>query len=157
MRFDPPYRAARYFRYGGTLRSGHPDAFGLLRRGDKAWPFFLEWERRALHPSTMVARLAPYVRYYGTDRPVADHGVEPAVLVVFEDPVASTHFLRVAEEEMVHSGGEVPLCVPSTEALDAAGSLGAAWRSARHLEPSTPLGRRGLGYFAVMAGILVVG
>ena len=47
------------FRYGGTLRSVHPDAFGVLRRGDEAWPFFLEWERRALHPSTMVARLAP--------------------------------------------------------------------------------------------------
>ena len=63
MQLDPPHRAARYFRYGGAVRSVHPDAFGLLRRGEEAWPFFLEWERRALHPSTMATRLAPYLRY----------------------------------------------------------------------------------------------
>ena len=38
----PPHRAARYFRYEGALRSVHPDAFGVLRRGDAMWPFFLE-------------------------------------------------------------------------------------------------------------------
>ncbi len=133
---DPPHRAARYFRYGGTLRSIHPDAFGLLWRGDKAWPFLLEWERRALHPSTMAARLAPYLRYYATERPVADHGAAPAVLVVFEDAVAPAHFLRVAREEIARSGVDVPLWVCCTEELDAAGPLGAAWRSTGHLEPS---------------------
>ena len=88
VQLDPPHRAARYFRYGGAQRSVHPDAFGVLRRGEDTWPFFLEWERRALHPSTMAARLAPYLRYYATDRPVADHGVVPKLLVVFEDAVA---------------------------------------------------------------------
>ena len=127
---DPPHRAARYFRYGGALRSVNPDAFGILRRGGAAWPFFLEWERRALHPSTMVARLAPYLRYYATPRPLDDHGAMPAVMVVFEDPVASAHFLRVARAEMAHSGVAAPLWVASRADLTAAtGPLGAAWRS----------------------------
>ena len=129
VQLDPPHRAARYFRSGAALRSVHPDAFGLLLRGDEARPFFLEWERRAPHPSTMTARLAPYLRYYATDRPLADHGAQPVVLVVFEDAVASTHFLRVAREAIARSGLELPLWTASREGLDAAGPLGAAWRS----------------------------
>ena len=49
---DPPHRAARYFRHGGVLRSVHADAFGILRRGDTVWPFFLEWERPRDGPPT---------------------------------------------------------------------------------------------------------
>ena len=129
VQFDPPHRASRYFRYEGALRSAHPDAFGVLRRGDEAWPFFLEWERRALHPSTMAARLAPYLRYYSTTRPLNDHGAAPAVLVVFEDAVATAHFLRVAREEMARARVDLPLWVSCTEELEVAGPLGAAWRS----------------------------
>ena len=125
---DPPHRAARYFRYGGALRSVHPDAFGVLWRGDVVWPFFLEWERRALHPSTMAARLAPYLRYYATDRPAADHGTMPGVLVVFDDPVAPVHFLRIAREEIARSGIDLPLWVASRDELDAAKPLGDARR-----------------------------
>ena len=131
---DPPHRAARYFRYGRALRSVHPDAFGVLRRGDAAWPFFLEWERRALHPSTMATRLAPYLRYYATDGPLDDHGATPAVLVVFEDPVAPAHFLRVAREEIARSGVDAPLWAASRDDLETAGPLGPAWRSPSALE-----------------------
>ena len=60
------------------------------------WPFFLEWERRAVRPVTMVARIAPYLRYYSSHRPTDYHGSQPTVLVVFEDEIAQTHFLRVA-------------------------------------------------------------
>ncbi len=136
VQLDPPHRAARYFRYDGALRSVHPDAFGVLRCRDATWPFFLEWERRALHPSTMAARLAPYLRYYATDRPVADHGAVPGVLIVFEDPVAPTHFLRVARRELERTGVDVPLWVSSTEALDDMGPLGAAWRSPGSQDPA---------------------
>ncbi len=129
VQLDPPHRAARYFRYGGAMRSIHPDAFGVLRCGDDARPFFLEWERRALHASTMADRLAPYLRYYATGRPVADHGAEPAVLVVFEDAVAPAHFLRVAREAIRRSGVDVTLWVASRDDLHSEGSLGSAWRS----------------------------
>ena len=87
---DPSRRASRYFRHGEKLRSIHPDAFGVLRRGPVTWPFFLEWERRAVRPVTMAARLAPYLRYYSSHRPTDDHGAQPAVLVVFDDDLAAT-------------------------------------------------------------------
>ena len=64
MQLDPPLRASRHFRHRDRLRSVHPDAYGVLRRGSTTWPFFLEWERRAVRPSTMAERLAPYLRYY---------------------------------------------------------------------------------------------
>ena len=94
--FDPPRRASRFFRHDGALHSVRPDAFGVLRRAGRELPFFLEWERRAVRPTTMLARIAPYLRYCGTTRPLDDHGAVPLVLVVFGDALAATHFLRVA-------------------------------------------------------------
>ena len=126
---DPPPRASRYFRHQDRMRSINPDAFGVLRKGDTAWPFFLEWERRAVRPSTMSARLAPYLRYFSSHRPTDDHGVRPSVLVVFDDDIAQTHFLRVAREEMQAKRVEVPLWVSHREAIEQMGPLGRAWRA----------------------------
>ena len=123
----PPFRASRYFRHAGGLRSVNPDAFGVLRRGSTTWPFFLEWERRAVRPSTMAERLAPYLRYYSTHRPTDDHGAQPVVLVVFHDELAATHFLRVAQEQMARSDVEVPLLVSHRGLLEREGPLGRAW------------------------------
>ena len=131
---DPPFRASRHFPHGplppraGGTRSVHPDAFGALRRGTVTLPFFLEWERRAVRPATMARRLAPYLRYYSTRRPIDDHGATPVVLVVFQDKLAATHFLRVAREEMDRAGVEVPLLVSHEAALEGPGPLGRAWR-----------------------------
>ena len=126
---DPPPRASRYFRYGNGVRSIHPDAFGILRKGSNTRPFFLEWERRAVRPGTMAARLAPYLRYYSTHRPIDDHGVRPSVLIVLRDDIAVTHFLRVAREEMDKAGVKIPLSVSHEAALEDLGPLGLAWRS----------------------------
>ena len=123
----PPFRASRYFRHQGGLRSVNPDAFGVLRRGSATRPFFLEWERRAVRPATMVERLAPYLRYYSTHRPTDDHGEQPIVLVVFHDELAATHFLRVAGEEMDRAGVEAPLLVSHRGLLESEGPLGRAW------------------------------
>ena len=109
------------------MRAVNPDAFGVLHRDGATWPFFLEWERRAVRPSTMSERLAPYLRYYSSLRPIDDHGARPSVLVVFEDDIAATHFLRVAREEMRTEGVGVPLWVSHREAIDALGPLGRAW------------------------------
>ena len=124
---DPPIRASRYFRHFGGMRSVHPDAFGVLRRGEAAWPFFLEWERRAVRPGTMAARLAPYLRYYSSHRPTDDHGARPAVLIVFHEDLAATHFLRVALEEMVRTRTPLPLLVSHRGLLEREGPLGRAW------------------------------
>ena len=132
---DPPRRASRYFRHDGRLHSVRPDAFGVLRRGRDAFPFFLEWERRAVRPVTMAARLAPYLRYYATRRPLDDHGALPAVLVVFDDDLAATHFLRVARQETERAGVEVPLWVSNKAALERQGPLGRAWLTPGGWEP----------------------
>ena len=77
----------------------------------------------------MAARLAPYLRYYSTHRPIDDHGMQPSVLIVLRDDVTATHFLRVAKEEMDRVGVEVPLGVCHETALEDLGPLGMAWRN----------------------------
>ena len=135
LQIDPPRRASRYFRYGERLHSVHPDAYGAIRRANETWPFFLEWERRAVRPVTMAARIAPYLRYYSTHRPTDDHGAQPAVLVVFDDDLTQTHFLRVAQEEMARTRLRVPLWVSHRSLLEQVGPLGAAWRAPEGWEP----------------------
>ena len=136
---DPPARASRYFRYFGGMRSIHPDAFGILRRGNAVRPFFLEWERRAVRPVTMAARLAPYLRYYSTHRPIDDHGATPVVLVVFDDDIAQTHFLRVAQEEMARLRTAVPLLASHRSILEREGPLERAWLVPGGFQPVSPL------------------
>ena len=135
VQLDPPRRASRYFRDDGRLHSVRPDASGVLRRDGETVPFFLEWERRAVRPITMAARLAPYLRYYATRRPLDDHGVTPIVLVVFDDDLAATHFQRLAKGEMERAGVEIPLCVSHRDALEQPGPLGRAWLKPGSWEP----------------------
>ncbi len=136
VQLDPPLRAARYFRHRGGLRSIHPDAFGVLCRDADKRPFFLEWERRAVRPVTMADRLAPYLRYFSSQKPTDDHSAQPAVLVIFDDDLAASHFLRVAGEEMDVTGVRVPLLVSHRRLLEEVGPLGSAWHTAKGSGPS---------------------
>ena len=129
VQIDPPRRAARFFRHGDRLHSVHPDAFGILRKDGRTWPFFLEWERRAVRPVTMADRIAPYLRYFATARPIDDHGSQPALLIVFDDELAAIHFLPVAQQEMNSARVSVPLWVSHRRLLEKAGPLGPAWRT----------------------------
>ena len=133
---DPPSRASRYFRHEGSLRSVQPDAFAALRKGPTLWPFFLEWERRAVRPATMASRIAPYLRYYSTHRPTGDHGQRPAVLIVFHDDLAATRFLRVARDETNRTGVALPLWVSHRGLLEKAGPLGPAWLKPAEYQPT---------------------
>ena len=133
---EPPHRATRHFWHNHKLRSIHPDAFGILRKGQATWPFFLEWERRAVRPGTMAARLAPYLRYYSSRQPTDDHGTQPMVLIVFDDPLVEANFLGVARREMARTRVKVPLWVSYTAALEKVGPLGLAWRNPDHLTPN---------------------
>ncbi|MCY3733739.1 MAG: replication-relaxation family protein, partial [Chloroflexi bacterium] len=127
--FEPPQRASRYFRYEDRLYSIQPDAFGVLSCDGIELPFFLEWERRAIRPSTMARKLAPYLRYYATKRPVEDHGAIPLVLVAFEDGLVADHFLRIAHERQQLSNVRVPLFVSDKNLLGLHKPFGPAWRS----------------------------
>ena len=108
IQVSPPHHSTRYFPHRGRLRSVHPDGFGAARVGAKTIPFFLEWERRALNPSTTAARLAPYLRYYSSNRPLDDHGHRPLVLVVFDDYLVEGNFLGVTRDEMERARVDVP-------------------------------------------------
>ena len=139
---DPPHRASRYFRHYGGPRSLHPDGFGTLRRKDLLRPFFLEYERRAVRPTTMAQRLAPYLRYYSSHHPTDDHGHRPLVLVVFDDPVAPAHFLEVARSEMLRVRVPLPLLASHRELLEREGPLGPAWLApGGDFQPVEPLHR----------------
>ena len=140
VQLDPPHRASRYFRHRGRLHSVHPDAFGVLCRDGRNWPFFLEWERRAVRPVTMASRLAPYLRYYASSRPIDDHGTLPSVLVVFDEDLVAGQFLRLAREEMRRVGVKVPLCVSHRSSLEGAGPLGPAWRNTGSAQPARAFG-----------------
>ncbi len=135
IQFDPPQRASRYFRLDGTLYSVQPDAFGVLRLDGRDRAFFLEWERRAIRPSTMAAKLAPYQRYYRNHRPTDDHGAWPLVLVAFDDELASDQFLRIVDSRTSRAGVDLPLYVSNRQLLDRHGPLGPAWRCVNDLRP----------------------
>ena len=135
IQVSPPHRATRYFRHGGRLRSVHPDGSGVVQAGERTYPFFLEWERRALNPSTMSARLAPYLRYYSSNQPLDDHGHRPLMLLVFDDPLAEARFHTVARREMVRTRVSLPLWVSHRQALERLGPLGPVWRNPNVLEP----------------------
>ncbi len=118
VQLDPPHRASRYFNYQGSVRAINPDAFVMMRRGREVKAFFLEWERRAVRPSTMRERLAPYLRYYSTDRPRDDHGVRPEVLIVVEDEATAANFSRVGRRDLERTAG-VPIRVAPQGTLPA--------------------------------------
>ena len=108
----------------------------MVRIRGSVRPFFLEWERRAVRPGTMAARLAPYLRYYSTDEPTDDHGAQPVVLIVFDDPLVEVRFLGVARSEIASGRVKVPLWVSYREALEKVGPPGTAWRNPDALEPT---------------------
>ena len=108
----------------------------MVSNGQATWPFFLEWERRAVRPATMAVRLAPYMRYFSSQRPTDDHGAQPAVLVVFAGDIAATHFLRVASEEMNRTRVHLPLWVSHEAALEELGPLERACRAPGSWEPT---------------------
>ncbi len=128
VRLDPPHRAAVFFRHDGRLHSVRPDASGVLHKDGRTWHFLLEWERRAVRPVTMAARIAPYLRYFSSAKSAADHGTLPSVLIVFENDLAATHFLRVARQETARAGVRIPLYVSHRDLLERRGPLGAVWR-----------------------------
>ncbi len=139
---DPPQRASRYFRLDGTLYSVQPDAFGLLRSGGREQPFLLEWERRAIRPSTMAAKLGPYRRYYATQRPTDDHGAQPLVLIAFDDPLAADRFLRMLREQPWGDRERLPIRVSDRAMLERLGPLGDAWRREGYWQAGTAFSLR---------------
>ena len=139
VQFDPPRRASRFFRHDDRLHSVRPDAFGVLRReGKEHGPSSWNGSGGRCVRSRWRPASRPTCATTPPNRPLDDHGVAPAVLVVFDDEIAAGHFLRVAADEMRRAGVRVPLWVSHRNALDRLGPLGKAWQSPGRWETACP-------------------
>ena len=138
----PTSRASIGYRYQGQDYVIHPDAtFWLSYQGD--WrPYFLEYERRAVTPRRVRARLKNYPRYFASGWAGQDHaGQLPLVLFVFETHDAEDSFLRAA------GAHRLPICTSNLEMISDLGVLGEAWRWPPPNAPDRlPLHRLGEGY-----------
>ena len=90
----PTSRSANGYRYHGADYVVHPDASILLCHRGHCRPYFLEFERRAITPRRVRARLQNYPRYFASGWSEPDHGGPlPLVLFVFEIPEAEEAFV----------------------------------------------------------------
>ena len=138
----PTSRSSIGYRYQGADYVIHPDAtFWLSHRGD--WrPYFLEFERRAVTPRRVRARLKNYPRYFASGWADLDHaGQLPLVLFVFETHDAEESFLLAA------GAHRLPICTSNLEIIDDLGVLREVWRWPPPNAPDRlPLHRLGEGY-----------
>ena len=138
----PTFRSSIGYRYQGADYVIHPDAtFWMAYRGD--WrPYFLEFERRAVTPRRVRARLKNYPRYFASGWADLDHaGRLPLVLFVFETHDAEESFLRAA------GAHRLPICTSNLEIIDDLGVLREVWRWPPPNAPDRlPLHRLGEGY-----------
>ena len=138
----PTSRSSIGYRYQGADYVIHPDAtFWLAHQGD--WrPYFLEFERRAVTPKRVRARLKNYPRYFASGWADLDHaGQLPLVLFVFETHDAEDAFLRAAGTH------RLPICTSNLELINDLGVLREVWRwPPPNSSDRLPLHRLGEGY-----------
>ena len=138
----PTSRASIGYRYQGDDYVIHPDAtFWLSYQGD--WrSYFLEFERRAVTPRRVRARLQNYPRYFASGWADLDHaGQLPLVLFVFETRAAEDAFLLAA------GAHRLPICTSNLELIGDLGALREVWRWPPPNAPDRlPLHRLGEGY-----------
>ena len=138
----PTSRSSIGYRYQGDDYVIHPDAaFWLSYQGD--WrPYLLEFERRAVTPTRVRARLKNYPRYFASGWADRDHaGQLPLVLFVFETHDAEDAFLRAA------GAHRLPICTSNLELINDLGVLREVWRWPPPNAPDRlPLHRLGEGY-----------
>ncbi len=85
----PTSRSSIGHYYHGTNYVVHPGASFILDLRDGYRYCLLEFERRAITPKRVRARLENYRRYFDSGWPECDHGGQlPLVLFVFETPEA---------------------------------------------------------------------
>ena len=119
----PTSRSSIGYRYQGADYVIHPDAtFWMSHQGD--WrPYFLEFERRAVTPRRVRARLKNYPLYFASGWAGLDHaGQLPLVLFVFETHDTEDAFLLAAGPH------RLPICTFNLELINELGVLREVWR-----------------------------
>ena len=135
---QPTSRSTIGYKYNDTNYVLHPDAAFLLGRWGYTRHCLLEFERRAITPKRIRARLTNYLRYFRSGWAVRDHGgYHPLVLFVFETARSEKTFLRVA------AGKDIPtLLTSNNELIKQRGVLGEVWfTSTQQLHNRVDLGR----------------
>ena len=135
---QPTSRSTIGYKYKDTNYVLHPDAAFLLGRWGYTRHCLLEFERRAITPKRIRARLTNYRRYFRSGWAVRDHGeYSPLVLFVFENANSERAFLRVA------AGVDIPTMLTSNnDLINQRGVLGEVWRtSAQQTHKRVALGR----------------
>ena len=135
---QPTSRSTIGYKYNDTNYVLHPDAAFILGRWGYTRHCLLEFERRAITPKRIRARLINYRRYFRSGWPIRDHeGYNPLVLFVFENAKSERAFLRVAD------GVDIPSMLTSNnDLINKRGVLGEVWcTSAKQLHNRVALRR----------------
>ena len=138
----PTSRSAVGYWHDNTSHVVHPDISFILDLTEGYRPYFLEYERRAVTPRRVRARLKNYPRYFASGWADQDHaGQLPLVLFVFETHDAEESFLRAA------GAHRLPICTSNLEMINELGVLREVWRwPPPNSSDRLPLHRLGEGY-----------
>ena len=128
----PPHRWERWFRYNTGWRSVRPDATIELSHRGRRLSCLLEYEMRAIKPTTMAEKLRRYRRYFGAADTRADFdGRRATALFVFADESTASRFCALVAR--THRN-PLPLLVSDMQTIAESGPLGSAWRSPWRLQ-----------------------
>ena len=120
---QPTSRSTIGYKYNEANYVLHPDAAFLLGYRGQWLDCLLEFERRAITPKRIRARLTNYQRYYISGWSDRDHGgYEPLVLFVFENANSERAFLR-----FIDGANTSPLLTSNNELINQRGVLGDVW------------------------------
>ena len=122
----PAHKSPRYFTVPGLSGtfSITPDMTLILTAGERYHALLVEVERRASRPSTMAARMEPYLRYYAGKTPEEDFAVLPKVLFVLPD---AGHEARFALSQDAAALAQIPLYITNMDILHEKGPYGEIW------------------------------
>ena len=120
---QPTSRSTIGYKYNDINYVLHPDAAFILGRWGYTRDCLLEFERRAITPKRIRARLTNYRRYFRSGWSERDHGgYAPLVLFVFATTKSERAFLRFIDD------ANTPALLTSTNELIAhRGVLGDVW------------------------------
>ena len=127
----PTARSDRAYNWGDSAIA--PDAVGHLLTSGLHIPFYFEHELRARHPRGVLARLTPYMRYYGSPEHKEDQPPFPTTLFVVDTEDVEETYVRTASPLATMS---LPILVSCIPVLSRTGILGKSWRPL--WEPESP-------------------
>ncbi|HVC33230.1 MAG TPA: replication-relaxation family protein, partial [Chloroflexota bacterium] len=94
----------------GYLR---PDGYGVYRRGEHAYGFFLEYDRGTMGFGDYLEKLAAYYQYQESRSYTRDYDGFPTILVVATTDGAEKRLAQAARVAAIGRAGELPLLLTS--------------------------------------------